>query len=174
MNCRNNGTVGPYSIFVGWENFPATEPYVATPGIFGVSPAKERTRRPKKGLVDGYQSLLRMSMNVELHTEQGVKIIVPLVRRLDASVVQAFKQQVLEAIDPDTKNVLLDLNHVDFIDSSCLGALVSILKSVNGQGELALCSLNDTIKNLFKLTRMDRIFSIKETRQDALNAFTSL
>ena len=48
-------------------------------------------------------------MNVELHTEQGVKIIVPLVRRLDASVVQAFKQQVLEAIDPDTKNVLLDL-----------------------------------------------------------------
>ncbi|MCS6067319.1 hypothetical protein LNO81_09415 [Klebsiella variicola subsp. variicola] len=42
-------------------------------------------------------------MNVELHTEQGVKIIVPLVRRLDASVVQAFKQQVLEAIDPDTK-----------------------------------------------------------------------
>ena len=110
-------------------------------------------------------------MNVELHTEQGVKIIVPLVRRLDASVVQAFKQ-VLEAIDPDTKNVLLDLNHVDFIDSSCLGALVSILKSVNGQGELALCSLNDTIKNLFKLTRMDRIFSIKETRQDALNTFT--
>ncbi len=100
-------------------------------------------------------------MNVELHTEQGVKIIVPLVRRLDASVVQAFKQQVLEAIDPDTKNVLLDLNHVDFIDSSCLGAL-------------ALCSLNDTIKNLFKLTRMDRIFAIKETRQDALNAFTSL
>ncbi|MEQ4939462.1 anti-anti-sigma factor, partial [Proteus terrae] len=29
-----------------------------------------------------------------------------------------------------------------------------------------------TIKNLFKLTRMDRIFSIKETRQDALNTFT--
>lgn len=72
-------------------------------------------------------------MNVELHTEQGVKIIVPLVRRLDASVVSAFKQQVLEAIDGETKNVLLDLSHVEFIDSSCLGALVSILKSVSGQ-----------------------------------------
>ncbi|HBX3993131.1 anti-anti-sigma factor, partial [Klebsiella pneumoniae] len=32
---------------------------MATPGIFGVSPAKERTRRAKKGLVDEYQSLLR-------------------------------------------------------------------------------------------------------------------
>ncbi|SWZ28509.1 anti-sigma F factor antagonist (spoIIAA-2) [Klebsiella pneumoniae] len=86
-------------------------------------------------------------MNVELHTEQGVKIIVPLVRRLDASVVQAFKQQVLEAIDPDTKNVLLDLSHVDFIDSSCLGALVSILKSVNGQGELAMTRLKTCLSS---------------------------
>ena len=110
-------------------------------------------------------------MNVELHTEQGVKIIVPLVRRLDASVVSAFKQQVLEAIDGETKNVLLDLSHVEFIDSSCLGALVSILKSVSGQGELVLCSLNGTIQNLFKLTRMDRIFSIKVNRQEALNLF---
>lgn len=84
-------------------------------------------------------------------------------RRLDASVVSAFKQQVLEAIDGETKNVLLDLSHVEFIDSSCLGALVSILKSVSGQGELVLCSLNGTIQNLFKLTRMDRIFLLKRT-----------
>ncbi|HBT4718885.1 STAS domain-containing protein [Klebsiella quasipneumoniae] len=112
-------------------------------------------------------------MNVELHTEQGVKVIVPLVRRLDASVASAFKQQVLEALDGQTKNLVLDLSHVDFIDSSCLGALVSILKSVSGQGELVLCSVNGTIQNLFKLTRMDRVFSIKETRQDALNLFTA-
>ncbi|HIE9181005.1 TPA: STAS domain-containing protein [Klebsiella quasipneumoniae subsp. similipneumoniae] len=112
-------------------------------------------------------------MNVELHTEQGVKVIVPLVRRLDASVASAFKQQVLEALDGQTKNLVMDLSHVDFIDSSCLGALVSILKSVSGQGELVLCSVNGTIQNLFKLTRMDRVFSIKETRQDALNLFTA-
>ena len=69
--------------------------------------------------------------------------------------------------------MVLDLSHVDFIDSSCLGALVSILKSVSGQGELVLCSVNGTIQNLFKLTRMDRVFSIKETRQDALNLLTA-
>ncbi|CAM3361833.1 hypothetical protein KLQU111852_21265 [Klebsiella quasipneumoniae subsp. quasipneumoniae] len=34
-----------------------------------------------------------------------------------------------------------------------------------------LCSLNGTIQDLFKLTRMDRIFSIKENRQEALNLF---
>lgn len=107
-------------------------------------------------------------MNFEIHSENGVEIVVPLVRRLDASVALTFKQQVLEVIGQNNKNILLDFSHVDFIDSSCLGALVSILKSLNGKGELVLCSLNSNIHNLFKLTRMDRIFSIRDNRQDAL------
>lgn len=107
-------------------------------------------------------------MNFEMHSENGVEIVVPLIRRLDASVALTFKQQVLEAIGQNNKNVLLDFSHVDFIDSSCLGALVSILKSLNGKGELVLCSLNSNIHNLFQLTRMDRIFSIQDNRQDAL------
>ncbi|MBV8041223.1 STAS domain-containing protein [Pluralibacter sp.] len=112
-------------------------------------------------------------MNFEMHSENGVEIVVPLVRRLDASVALTFKQQVLEVIGQNNNNVLLDFSHVDFIDSSCLGALVSILKSLNGKGELVLCSLNVNIHNLFKLTRMDRIFSIKDNRQDALQMLMS-
>lgn len=107
-------------------------------------------------------------MNFEMHSENGVEIVVPLIRRLDASVALTFKQQVLDVVGQSNNNVLLDFSHVDFIDSSCLGALVSILKSLNGKGELVLCSLNSNIHNLFKLTRMDRIFAIKENRQDAM------
>jgi len=110
----------------------------------------------------------RLIMNLEIQSENDVQIVVPLVRRLDASVEQTFKQQVLEVIEKSNKKILLDFSHVDFIDSSCLGALVSILKSLNGKGELVLCSLNSNTHDLFKLTRMDRIFSIKANRQDAL------
>ncbi len=106
-------------------------------------------------------------MNLEILSENGVVIVVPLVRRLDASVALTFKEQVQEVIGQNN-NILLDFSHVDFIDSSCLGALVSILKSLNGKGDLVLCSLNSNIYNLFKLTRMDRIFSIRDKRQDAL------
>ncbi|EAA8666341.1 STAS domain-containing protein [Salmonella enterica] len=107
-------------------------------------------------------------MNLEILSENGVVIVVPLVRRLDASVALTFKEQVQEVIGQNNKNILLDFSHVDFIDSSCLGALVSILKSLNGKGDMVLCSLNSNIYNLFKLTRMDRIFSIRDKRQDAL------
>ncbi|MGL4225541.1 MAG: STAS domain-containing protein [Vibrio sp.] len=109
-----------------------------------------------------------MIMNFEMYSENGVEIVVPVVRRLDASVAVAFKQQVLDVIGANNHHLLLDFSHVDFIDSSCLGALVSILKSLNGKGDLVLCSLNSNILNLFKLTRMDRIFSIKDNRQEAL------
>lgn len=107
-------------------------------------------------------------MNFEIQSEKDVQIVVPLVRRLDASVELSFRQQVLEIIKKNNEKILLDFSHVDFIDSSCLGALVSILKSLNGRGELVLCSLNSNTHDLFKLTRMDRIFSIKTNRQDAL------
>ncbi|CAI1593525.1 MAG TPA: anti-sigma factor antagonist [Serratia grimesii] len=112
-------------------------------------------------------------MNFEMYTENGIEIVVPLVRRLDASVALIFKQQVLSVIEQDKKNVLLlDFSHVDFIDSSCLGALVSILKTLNGRGELALCSLNGNIQSMFKLTRMDRIFAIGADREAALKMLT--
>ncbi|TQI81704.1 anti-sigma B factor antagonist [Serratia fonticola] len=108
-------------------------------------------------------------MNFEIQTERGIEIIAPLVRRLDASVVTVFKQEILSFIQQGKNCILLDFRHVEFIDSSCLGALVSILKTLNGRGDLALCALNSNIQNMFKLTRMDRIFTIGSDRDAALD-----
>ncbi|WON75857.1 STAS domain-containing protein [Serratia sp. UGAL515B_01] len=107
-------------------------------------------------------------MNFEIQSENGVEIITPLVRRLDASVAGIFKQDILSFIQQGKNSILLDFSQVDFIDSSCLGALVSMLKMLNERGDLALCSLNSNIQNMFKLTRMDRIFTIGSDREAAL------
>lgn len=108
-------------------------------------------------------------MNFEIQTERGIEIIAPLVRRLDASVAVVFKQEILSFIQQGKNCILLDFRYVEFIDSSCLGALVSILKTLNGRGDLALCALNSNIQNMFKLTRMDRIFTIGSDRDAALD-----
>lgn len=107
-------------------------------------------------------------MNFDIQCEDGIDIIAPLVRRLDASVAVVFKQEILSFIEQGKHNILLDFSHIDFIDSSCLGALVSILKTLNGRGELGLCSLNSNIQHMFKLTRMDRIFKIGDDRASTL------
>ncbi|WP_370641022.1 MULTISPECIES: STAS domain-containing protein [unclassified Pantoea] len=70
---------------------------------------------------------------------------------------------VLNTVQQGHRQLVLDFSQVDFIDSSCLGALISILKSLSQGGQLILCALNDNIKNMFTLTRMDRVFTLAPT-----------
>ena len=86
----------------GWGIFQRPNHPQLRRGYLGYQVLK-RTHAEQAGRRRFISQILRMNMNVELHTEQGVKVIVPLVRRLDASVASAFKQQVLEALDGQTK-----------------------------------------------------------------------
>ncbi|MBD2562839.1 MULTISPECIES: STAS domain-containing protein [Nostoc] len=55
--------------------------------------------------------------------------------------------------------LLLDMKEVKFIDSSGLGALVSGMQMArNANAKLFVCSINDQVRMLFELTKMDRIF----------------
>ncbi|MGP4128378.1 STAS domain-containing protein [Pantoea tagorei] len=95
-------------------------------------------------------------------------IFTPVVRRLDASVALRFKEAIAEVIKQGETALILDFSRVDFIDSSCLGALISVLKSLSGKGQLVLCALNANIKAMFALTRMDRVFTLCADRSEAL------
>ncbi|MDE4080449.1 MULTISPECIES: STAS domain-containing protein [Enterobacter cloacae complex] len=107
-------------------------------------------------------------MNIDTDRLSDVNIITPSVRRLDASVAAGFKEAIAREIGEDRKALIVDFSKIDFIDSSGLGALVSLLKMMNGKGEMMLCALNPGIRNMFTLTRMDRIFRICPDRAAAL------
>lgn len=63
--------------------------------------------------------------------------------------------------------VLIDFQDVTFIDSSGLGALVATLKSVRSAGaKLYVCSINEQVKMVFELTRMERIFESFTSRDE--------
>lgn len=107
-------------------------------------------------------------MNIHTERQAAVNILTPSLRRLDASVVAAFKEAFTHEIGEDHKDLIVDFSKIDFIDSSGLGMLVSLLKMMNGKGEMMLCALNPNIRNMFTLTRMDRIFRIYPDRTSAL------
>lgn len=108
-------------------------------------------------------------MKIESESVNNVTLLTPVVRRLDASVAMRFKEELLSTIQQGNTRLVLDFSRVDFIDSSCLGALISILKSLSNGGQLVLCALNSNIRNMFTLTRMDRVFTLCADRQEALN-----
>lgn len=105
---------------------------------------------------------------IDVDRSAAVPVVVPRLRRLDASAAPAFKQAVVQLVQGGERRLVLDLSGVDFLDSSGLGALVSILKALGTQGSLAVCGARGPVLALFKLTRMDKVFAIHTDRAEAL------
>ena len=85
---------------------------------------------------------------------------------------QELKDLVQAALDRGERRLLIDFSRTGYIDSSGLGALVSISKRIRELGgELRLSGLNEDLRSLFELTKLDTLFAIAETPQQALASF---
>ncbi len=80
--------------------------------------------------------------------------------RIDAAGAIDFKERMREFIQDDERRVILDLSNVTFIDSSGLGAVVAVRKSLGPDRPLELAGLTSAVEKVFRLTRMDSVFSI--------------
>ncbi|HEJ83619.1 MAG TPA: anti-sigma factor antagonist [Desulfobacteraceae bacterium] len=112
-------------------------------------------------------------MQMESEQQGDILVVIPMEPRLDAAQATDFKSAIVDRINDGHTRILLDLSHVDFMDSSGLGAMVSILKTIGRDGDLLLCGLGNTVESLFKLTRMNRVFRIFSTREEALQAISA-
>ena len=109
-------------------------------------------------------------MKVEYVKKGNVLLVTPNESRLDAGVAQSFKSKMIEFFEEGHNDILIDLSKVTLIDSSGLGVLVSILKKVGEKGEVRLCGLRENIKSLFQLTRLDKVFDIYHSREEAVDS----
>ena len=82
---------------------------------------------------------------------------------------QELKQKVLEELEGGSRKFLIDFTNTGYIDSSGLGVLVSLSKKIREQGgELRLANLNEDLRTLFELTKLDTLFKIADSRQEAM------
>jgi anti-sigma B factor antagonist len=100
--------------------------------------------------------------------ENGITVVTPSIHRLDASVAPAFKQAVVALIEANERRLVINVAGVGFLDSTGLGALVSILKALGGNGAMAVCGASGEVLALFKLTRMEKVFTLFATRAEAV------
>ncbi|AYL95856.1 STAS domain-containing protein [Mucilaginibacter celer] len=85
-------------------------------------------------------------------------------------LAEEFKTELLNLIDDNNKYIIVNFERVIYVDSSFLGALVSALKHAMNKGaDIAVVGLNKDIKSLFQLVRLDKVFRIYATAQQALN-----
>ena len=86
---------------------------------------------------------------------------------LDGNSANDLARQVVACVQVDATTVLLDLSDVEFINSSGIGALVSALKTTKKLGaELYICSPSFQVRDIFRITKMNKLFKIFLTQED--------
>ncbi len=112
---------------------------------------------------------------MELVTQRDNRIsILKLDGRFDAHGAPQVVAWYDENIKPETPNVIVNLEGVNFVDSTALATLVQGMKRTRQvQGDLKLCMLQQPVRIIFELTRLDKAFDIFATADDAARAFAT-
>ena len=107
-------------------------------------------------------------MEIETKVIGGVTIAKLCGTRLDASQSVRFKEGLRAISEDGAAHIVLDLNDVQFLDSSGLGAVVTVMKQMGRNKTLELAGLTPPVAKVFALTRMDKIFAIYPSVEGAL------
>jgi anti-sigma B factor antagonist len=95
------------------------------------------------------------------------RIITVHAPRIDAAMAIQFKEDMRQETLTGPDRVVLDLSQVEFIDSSGLGAIVAAMKQLGSGRKLDLAGLSPAVDKVFRLTRMDTVFTLFNSLEDA-------
>lgn len=89
---------------------------------------------------------------------------------LDDSQIQGLEGSFMPLIEQNDKiQLIVDFSNVKFLTSSALGLLIRISKKIyEKEGKLRLCAIDPKIMEVFRITRLDKIFEIYSDLEDAL------
>jgi anti-sigma B factor antagonist len=87
---------------------------------------------------------------------------------LDLASTPAFRAYLRQVMDDGASVIVLDLAGVKFMDSSALGAIVSVYKELRQRaGRLCLAAVQPVVRRVFELTSVDRVVSIYDSVEAA-------
>lgn len=100
--------------------------------------------------------------------------VLSLTGDLDSFSSNYLKEHISRLFDEGTYKIIIDLHEVGFVDSAGLGQLVGALKMCfHHGGNLVLVGANEAVTDLLHLTKLDTVFKVFDTVEDAVEAVFS-
>ncbi len=101
--------------------------------------------------------------------ERGIPVV-ELEGEVDLSTSPQFKETVYQLIDSGKRDIVVDLDGLDFMDSTGLGVLVAVLKRTSMEGgRIRLVCSKRSIMKVFSITGLDKVFAIYDNLQRCLD-----
>jgi anti-sigma B factor antagonist len=113
-------------------------------------------------------------VNIEQKTysnpDGNIVIVLKPKERLDITTAWQFRLKLQECISKLSSHVIVNLEQVDFIDSSGLTSLVAGMRDADkAKGSFRICNVHPDAKLVFEVTMMDTVFEIFETEQETVD-----
>ncbi len=113
-----------------------------------------------------------MSMEIQRREREGITILDLKGRLAVGESCTMLRESINEQIALGNKQIILNLQHIDYIDSTGLGSMVICYTSLQKTGGgLKLENLNRRNLELMLLTKLSTIFQIFAEEQEAVNSF---
>ena len=91
--------------------------------------------------------------------------------KITVTVSQKIKVEITKMVTPHSK-LVLNLDGVNYIDSTGFGMLLSILRTCkNNQSLLKLCNISPEVMELVKLLQLQTVFDIRNSVEECLKSF---
>jgi anti-sigma B factor antagonist len=102
--------------------------------------------------------------------EQTGSTIIDVTGDIDMGTSPDLRKTLLESLKK-TPRLVVNMREVKYVDSSGIASLVEVLKEArNNEKRLVLFGLNAAVRDVLQLTRLARIFEIRESEEEALQA----
>jgi anti-sigma B factor antagonist len=109
-------------------------------------------------------------MDLDVETgKRGDASVLTLQGEIDVYTAPRLRQAIIDLVEGGERNIVVDMEKVDFLDSTGLGVLVGGLKRVKTrEGNLSLVASQEKILKIFEITGLDKVFPIAGTVEEAV------
>jgi anti-sigma B factor antagonist len=151
--------------YYSWQRGPADSGLAgAWKRIGGAVRDRHVTEWPKRrvfGLAQRYCARVRLSISTEQHDGE---VVVTVAGDIDVSSASQLRQVLHDHLENDARQLVVDLEGVDFCDSTGLAVFIAALHRARSRGGgLALTRVQRPVLRVLRVTGLDRVFTIKET-----------
>ena len=105
-----------------------------------------------------------MSLNIKIdfNKSKNIWVVVPE-GEIDIYTSPKLKEKLSEALEDKKTDILMNCEKLDYVDSTGLGTLISILKKIkDNDNNIYMENVKPNIRKLFNITDLDKVFIIKE------------
>src|SRR3989338_9920907 len=110
-------------------------------------------------------------MQIKFEAKDGV-MVCAAEGDIDINTSPQVKKMFEKVMKDKSAKVLINLERVEYIDSSGLATLVELLKNIkNYGGRLKISNLSNKVRSLFEITKLEKLFDIADSEDEALKNF---